>query len=124
MDTYEQIYDALSDALGPHENEAHGGPVAGIHTLQCQRDDALLLVKRFRDRAQEEIDEGGVQPIVKFNGGNPVVLCHLCSTIAEYGVDPKTAKARICPVGHGCGANVDKVKDPLDRWLAPASSDE
>jgi hypothetical protein len=41
-----------------------------------------------------------------------------------YGVDPRTVKAAICPVGHGCGTNMDKVKDPMDRFLAPTGSDE
>jgi len=124
MDTNEEIYDALSDALGPHENEAHGGPVAGIRTLMYQRDDALRLVKQLRWRAQEEIDGGGVRADVRFNGGNPALLCHLCHVIMEYRVDPETTKAAICPEGHGCGANMDKVKDPMDRFLAPTGSDE
>jgi hypothetical protein len=123
-DDGQEIYDLLSDALGPHENEAHGAPVPGIRTLMHQRDDALRILKQLRWRAQEDIDCNDVKAKVRFNGGNPVLLCHLCHTIMRYGVDPKTAKAAICPEGHGCGAHMDKVKDPMDRFLAPTGSDE
>ena len=103
MDTNEQIYDALSAALGGSENDSHDGAVSAIGTLKIQRDDARRMVVNAREAVQEAIGRDAVSPIIKFNGGNPVLLCSVCRVILEYGVDPKYCTARICPKGSKCG---------------------
>jgi len=107
MDTNEQIYDALSDALGDCENVSHDGAVSAIGTLKNQRDDARRCLVNAREAIQEAIGRDAVSPSIKFNGGNPVLLCAVCRVILEYGVDPKNCMARICPEGSGCGEHDD-----------------
>ena len=117
MNTMDEIYDALSDALGAHENEAHGSAVPAIRTLQHQRDDALLALKRIRDNAEILINDGEVKPTVRFNGGAPVSLCYLCRRVVGPEPNPVTAKAVICPEGVGCGTGMQHVELPEDRVI-------
>jgi hypothetical protein len=63
--------------------------------------DYKALSRKMRNNIKEQLPD--MKPIVKFNGGNPVVLCALCRCIVKYGVDPKTAKAAICDEFEGCG---------------------
>lgn len=74
MDTIEQVYDALNSALGAHEN----GAVSAIGTLKHQRDDARRMVVNAREAIQEAIGRDAVNPLVKFHGGDPVLLCSVC----------------------------------------------
>jgi len=103
MDTNEQIYDALSLALGDTENDDHDGAVSAIGTLKHQRDAARRMVVNAREAILGAIGHDAVSPLVKFNDGNPVLLCSVCRVILEYGVDPKYCTAAICPEGSGCG---------------------
>ena len=68
---------------------------------RCER--AARLIRRFREEAQERIDQGTEQAIVKFNGGHGAVLCPVCSRITRTGVNLQKAKPEICPPGIGCG---------------------
>lgn len=63
--------------------------------------DYEALARTMRNNIKEQLPD--MKPIVKFNGGNPVVLCALCRRIVQYGVKPATARAQICEEFVGCG---------------------
>ena len=83
-----------------------------IYNLREKCKFASRLIRGLREDMQEKIDKGEQEAEVKFNGGNPAVLCAVCRRIVRTGVNPKTAKAEICPPGPlGCG----EFEKPYDR---------
>ena len=66
-----------------------------------QEIDYLALSRKMRNNIKDQLSD--MKPVVKFNNGNPVVLCALCCTIVKYVDDMKTAKAAICDEFKGCG---------------------
>lgn len=67
-----------------------------------ERDEAVNLLNGIRENMRVMINDGHIKAEVKFNGGNPALLCPLCRCIVRTGVKPD-AKAEICPKERGCG---------------------
>lgn len=112
----EDLYAVLSDAL-------EGEPVAtlrqaleAVERLKEDYQQACGVVVAARGNMQELIDKDLVVATVKFNGGNPVVLCAVCGSIIGYSA-PQKAKAGICAEGEGCGA---LTFDPVASLLKKA----
>jgi len=70
-----------------------------------ERDEAWRILSGIRENARVFLnDHPSVGGEVKFNGGNPVLLCHLCRIIIRN-VRRGEHGAEICAPGSGCGSH-------------------
>lgn len=75
--------------------------MATYDTEEVEEIDYKALSRKMRNNIKDQLSD--MKPVVKFNNGDPVVLCALCRRIVAYSVDPKTASAQICDELEGCG---------------------
>jgi hypothetical protein len=70
-----------------------------------ERDEAWRILSGIRENARVFLNaHPNTAGVVKFNNGNPVLLCHLCRTILRN-VDRGEHAAEICAPGYGCGSH-------------------
>ena len=69
-----------------------------------ERDEAWRILSGIRERTREFLSgHPGTPGEVKFNNGNPALLCYLCRSIVRNVLH--STPAEICAAGYGCGSH-------------------